>query len=656
VAEISQSAEPMTEQPKVFISYSWDSDDHKNWVKNLADQLIANGVDVILDQYDCPPGSNFPYFMEQSVENAQKTLLILSENYKQKADGRVRGVGYEISIISAEVYAQEVGERKFIPILRQGDHRSATPIFMRSIAPIGMQQDADFDNNFDLLLKTIFDFSEKPPPGKPPVFAKKAISTRATPLETRTDIHHLPDLQPHFTGRKAELHLLDKGWKNPKTNIAQFIAPGGTGKTMLVTYWLHHHLPRSEAARADAIYAWSFYSQGSDEQRQSSSDLFFEKAAEFFGAGRLPNDPRERGRALAQRIRSERCLLILDGIEPLQYPLGTQAGMGGKLKDPALAALLRELSFEQPGLCILTTRVAVTELEGIAEPQHLRRPLENFDKKEGAELLKNIGVRGAQTELETAAQEYRGHALALRLLGNYLVDLLDGDVRQRDRIPHLTDDEQSGAHARRVMEAYATWFLKNHREAGKTGAPPELILLNMMGLFDRPAPVEALDALCAEPDIAGLTEGLRELDALQIQRAFQHLKKLGLLEENRLRDEKLPKILPNIPALRELESLDAHPLVREHFGQKMEAAQPSAWREANTRLYHFFKNLPEKPLPDTLPEMEPLFLAMAFGCRAGLQEEVLDEVYWEELEEKTSIFLHINSEPSEQIWQHWQIC
>lgn len=134
-----------------------------------------------------------------------------------------------------------------------------------------------------------------------------------------------------------------------------------------------------------------------------------------------------------------------------------------------------------------------------------------------------------------------------------------------------------------------------------------------------------------KPAIAGLTDGLANLPDDQIQRSFQHLKKLGLLEENRLRDGKLPKNLPNLPALRELESLDAHPLVREHFGQKMEAEQPAAWREANKRLYHFFKNLPEKPLPDTLPEMEPLFLAMAFGCRAGLQQEVLNEVYWERI-------------------------
>ncbi len=156
----------MSETPRVFISYSWDSDDHKAWAKTLADRLIANGVDVILDQYDCPPGTNFPYFMERSVEKSDKVLLILTENYKQKADGRVRGVGYEISIVSAEVYEQDVNERKFIPILRQGDSRSAKPIFMRGIATVDMRQDADFENNFNILLKTIFDHSDKPALGQ----------------------------------------------------------------------------------------------------------------------------------------------------------------------------------------------------------------------------------------------------------------------------------------------------------------------------------------------------------------------------------------------------------------------------------------------------------------------------------------------------------
>jgi hypothetical protein len=456
-------------------------------------------------------------------------------------------------------------------------------------------------------------------------------STKQAPI--RSDIYRLPDLQPHFTGREKELKILDEAWANPQTNLLQFVAPGGTGKTMLLTYWLHHHLIESKAERPAAIYAWSFYSQGSDERRQSSSDFFFEAAARFFEI-QLPTDPSERGRELARRLRSERCLLILDGTEPLQYPPGTPGGLGGKLKDLALAALLRELAFQQPGLCLLSTRVAIENLTGIEAPKHQCRRLENFDKKEGALFLKNLGVRGKPAELEAAAEEYKGHALALRLLGNYLVDLLDGDVRQRYRIPHLTDDDSQGQHARRVMQAYARWFEQSHHEAGGSGTPPELTLLRLMGLFDRPAPVEALDALAAPPIIEGLTDGLDALTPERLRRAFEHLKKLGLLEANRLKASALPKTLPHLPALRELNSLDAHPLVREHFGQSLEAEQPTAWREANTRLYHFYKNLPSKQLPDTLAEMEPLFSAMVFGAQAGLQQEVWDEVYWERIDRK----------------------
>ena len=283
----------MSAAPKVFISYSWDSDDHKAWVKRLVDKLIGNGVDVILDQYDCPPGTNFPYFMEQSVEKSDKVLLVLTENYKQKADNRVRGVGYEISIISADVYQQEVNERKFIPILRQGENRAATPIFMRSLAPLDLRQDIDFEKNYELLLKTIFEHSDKPALGQRPVFAKPDTLTTtpvAFSMPEHTDISHLPDLQPHFIGRQPELALLDEAWANPDSNLLQFVAPGGTGKTMLLTYWLQNRLLKSHAQAPDAIYAWSFYSQGSDESRQSSSDYFFAAAARFFELD-LPKDP-----------------------------------------------------------------------------------------------------------------------------------------------------------------------------------------------------------------------------------------------------------------------------------------------------------------------------------------------------------------------------
>ncbi|MEL6135162.1 MAG: toll/interleukin-1 receptor domain-containing protein, partial [Bacteroidota bacterium] len=86
------------EQPiKVFISYSWDSDEHKEWVKQLADRLMADGIDITLDQYDLLLGRNLTHYMEEAVETANKVILILTENYKLKAEKRTGGVGYEYS-------------------------------------------------------------------------------------------------------------------------------------------------------------------------------------------------------------------------------------------------------------------------------------------------------------------------------------------------------------------------------------------------------------------------------------------------------------------------------------------------------------------------------------------------------------------------------
>jgi tetratricopeptide (TPR) repeat protein len=74
------------------------------------------------------------------------------------------------------------------------------------------------------------------------------------------------------------------------------------------------------------------------------------------------------------------------------------------------------------------------------------------------------------------------------------------------------------------------------------------------------------------------------------------------------------------------DELDAHPLVREHFGQQLRERLPDAWREANNRLYEHLTRT-AKELPDTIDEMAPLFAAVKHGCAAGRHQEVLDEVH-----------------------------
>lgn len=114
----------MGKNPRVFISYSWEDDEHRNWVKNLADQLIADGIDAVIDRYDLTLGDRVPKFMEESITTVDYVLIICTPLYKDKSDKRVGGVGYEGHIISAELLSQR-NESKFIPVLRKGTIQTA---------------------------------------------------------------------------------------------------------------------------------------------------------------------------------------------------------------------------------------------------------------------------------------------------------------------------------------------------------------------------------------------------------------------------------------------------------------------------------------------------------------------------------------------------
>jgi len=68
--------------PKVFISYSWDDEEHKAWVRDLATRLRCDGIDVTLDQWHAVPGDQLPAFMERAVYDNAFVLLICTPAYK----------------------------------------------------------------------------------------------------------------------------------------------------------------------------------------------------------------------------------------------------------------------------------------------------------------------------------------------------------------------------------------------------------------------------------------------------------------------------------------------------------------------------------------------------------------------------------------------
>ncbi|RHV36735.1 TIR domain-containing protein [Ruminococcus sp. OM05-10BH] len=151
--------------PIVFISYSWDDDEHKKWVKNFSDRLLSDGINAVVDQYDLSLGDRLPQFMEQSISDADFVLIICTPKYKSKADKRTGGVGYEGHIISDELF-QHHNERKFIPVLRRGNFETALPKFCAGKLSIDLSDTPFSEEQYHDLLATIFGKKKKPKIGK----------------------------------------------------------------------------------------------------------------------------------------------------------------------------------------------------------------------------------------------------------------------------------------------------------------------------------------------------------------------------------------------------------------------------------------------------------------------------------------------------------
>lgn len=167
---------------KVFISYSWEDDEHKNWVRSLTDKLLENGIDATLDQYDLSLGDRLPQFMEQSVTNADYVLIICTPTYKEKSDARKGGVGYEGHIITGELFAKG-NERKFIPVIRKGNVSDALPVSLAGKLAIDLKDGAHYDTNFKDLVTTLNGVSKKPPVNKAPMTVNPLLPKRTIVID-----------------------------------------------------------------------------------------------------------------------------------------------------------------------------------------------------------------------------------------------------------------------------------------------------------------------------------------------------------------------------------------------------------------------------------------------------------------------------------------
>ena len=222
-----------------------------------------------------------------------------------------------------------------------------------------------------------------------------------------------------------------------------------------------------------------------------------------------------------------------------------------------------------------------------------------------------------------------------------MADAHGGDLRKRDLVGlQEVDRETQGRSAFKVMAAYERWLSgkssfaprkkgsssKIFRGAkddndGPSGNQRLLAILRLTGLFDRPITPDCLAALRADPPIPGLTDAITPLTDAQWNTAVNHLARINLISLTAPDNTGSAFILPPSSF-----QLDAHPLIREYFAERLRTQHGEAFRAAHGRLFdHLCESTEHRP--EGLAGLQPLYQAVVHGCPAGRHPEAREKVY-----------------------------
>jgi formylglycine-generating enzyme required for sulfatase activity len=149
--------------PRVFLSYSHDSEAHRAWVRELAERLVQGGVEVTLDQWDLRPGGDVVRFMDLGIRDADRVLMVCTANYVAKAEERKGGAGYEGMVVTGHV-ARATDTIKFVPIVRGNSGEPLVPGFLGQRLWLDFRNDGLFEERLEELLRELHGAPRHPKP------------------------------------------------------------------------------------------------------------------------------------------------------------------------------------------------------------------------------------------------------------------------------------------------------------------------------------------------------------------------------------------------------------------------------------------------------------------------------------------------------------
>ncbi|HZI56572.1 MAG TPA: FxSxx-COOH system tetratricopeptide repeat protein, partial [Verrucomicrobiae bacterium] len=519
----------------------------------LADRLLDDGIEAILDELVSPPPANWPRWMETEMESSDFILVVCSENYLAKVQGKVKkgegkGVKWESLLSYQDIYDNDSNSSKFIPVLLQGGEYEHIPKPMRG----GSYYQAGDESGYVKLFRRITNQPENlkhqrgelkrlPPRQRPGV---KAITTSK------------PWNVPHarndaFTGR--EKILSDLRADLTKKGKQALSGLGGVGKTQIAVEYAYRHKDDYTAV------FWSFA-----DTEQSVRGGFTEIAAQL----NLPEKDANEQAVVTEAVRrwleeNPGWLLVLDNAD-----------------DPAMVKAF--LPQQSKGHILLTSRAHAFDALGIFAP----REVDVLSPGEArAFLLLRTGkdADAKAPEADALAKELGYLPLALEQAAAYLVarsagfaSYREGFKKQRQKLlnqqgPVLGNDAK-GQQKRTVA---TTWAVNFSDVEKNSPASAELLRLSAF-LAPDAIPLELLlDGAKKMPEV--LAEKLAEAadNPLVVDELLRPLLRYSLVR----RDE-------------EKRAYSIHPLVQEVVREGLNKEDQRSWAERAVRTVNLsFPNL-----------------------------------------------------------------
>ncbi|MFH4436196.1 toll/interleukin-1 receptor domain-containing protein [Vibrio diabolicus] len=171
-----------TKVPKVFLSYSHDSAEHKQWVLDLATRLVYAGIDARIDAWGVGGGTDLPHFMETQLAEVDRVVMVCTKTYVDKANKGTGGVGYEKMIVTSSLMTS-IDDNKIIPIIRQKGTRHV-PTFLKTKLYYDFSNDNAFESVIDELMREIHG---SPLYKKPELGSNPYQTAQSKPAESQID-------------------------------------------------------------------------------------------------------------------------------------------------------------------------------------------------------------------------------------------------------------------------------------------------------------------------------------------------------------------------------------------------------------------------------------------------------------------------------------